>query len=220
MNDSITIKIAYMLLSIFIFVACIAFSKWCELSRNRKLRDLVSWCVVKEKYGELLVHAHDLPLWAYIKNAQIKSLAKEYHISGDEEWAFVKEILEEYQRDLIQSYFKGHLSLMKSKYEIDGEVYFMFSLYAFLSEHQCEYEFLGHDMHKERLEYKHYGDWGGPLFDAKYEQTDFAVVLHKMHYVTYMYCRESEILKNFVPEWNEKILKEILDTKQIQISRV
>lgn len=220
MEESIAFRILIYGLCIFIFVAIVAFGKWRELSQERKLRNLVSWCVVKENYGELLIHAHDLPLWAYLKNAQIKHLSQEYHISGDDEWKSAKVILDEYQKDLTQSYFKGKLIVIKSKYVISGECYFMASLYAFLSEHQCDYEFLSHDMHKERLEYNRYGDWGGPLYDAKYEQTDFAIVLHKMHYITYMYCKEDERLKGFVPAWNEENLKEILDTKQIQISRV
>ena len=195
------------ILAIFILAAIVAFSKWRELSKEIKLRDLVSWSVVRTKPYELLVHAHDLPLWSYISNAQIKfKLPQEYRISGDDEWDYAKEILEEYQKDLIQSYFKGHLKLIKSKYEVRGEDYFMCSLYAFLSEHQCDYEFLGHDMHSDRL------NTGSP---TTYAQTDFAIVLHKMHYITYMYCRGNEILRSLVPEWNEKNLKEILDTKQI-----
>lgn len=206
------------LLSIFVFVAIVAFSKWRELSQERRLRDLVAWSVIWEHpYGTFC--GHDLPLWAYLKNAQIKHLSQEHRISGDNEWQFAKEILEEYQKGLTQSYFKGYLKLMKSKYVIRGEDYFMFRLYVLLSNHQCDYEFLGHNMHQERLSYKRYGDWGGPLYDATYSLTEFAIVFHKMHYITYMYCRENKILREFVPEWNEKNLKEILDSKQIQISR-
>lgn len=202
--------IAY-IFCIFIFVAIVAFSKWRELSKERKLRDLVSWSVVRTKPYELLVHAHDLPLWAYLKNAQIEfKLPDKYRITGDVEWGYAKEVIEEFQKDLIQSYFKGHLKLIKSKYDVRGEDYFMCSLYAFLSEHQCDYEFLGHDMHSDLL------NTGSP---TTYAQTDFAIALHKMHYITYMYCRRSKILKYLVPEWNEKNLQEILDTKQIMLFR-
>ena len=37
------------------------------------------------------------------------------------------------------------------------------------------------------------------------------VVFHKMHYITYMYCKESMSLKKNVPAWNESVLKEALD---------
>ena len=203
-----------MLLSIFVFVAIVAFSKWRDLSQERKLRNLVAWSVAQEKPNELLVYAHDLPLWAYLKNAQIKHLSQEHCISGDNEWKFAKEILAEYQKDLTQNYFKGYLKLMKSKYVMRGEEYFMFRLYVFLSNHECDYEFLGYNMHKEMVERN--GNCGEP-HNATYSLTEFAIVLHKMHYITYMYCRENDILRDFIPEWNEKIIKEILDTKLIQI---
>ena len=214
------IYILILIFSTFVFVAIIAFSKWHEYSQEKRLRDLVSWCVVKEKPGELLTHAHDLPLWAYVSNAQIKiKIPNEHCVVGDEEWSFAKDILEEYKNDLTQSYFKGYLRMIKSKYVIQHEAYFMLTLYIFLSDHQCDSKLLGHDMHKERLEYTRYSDWGGPCYDAIYSLTTFAIVFHKMHYIAYMYCRGNEMLRDFVPEWNEKNLKEILDTKQIQVSR-
>jgi hypothetical protein len=209
-----------MLFSVFVFVAIIAFTKWRELTKERELRNLVSWSTVRSRPNELLIHAHDLPLWSYISNSQIElKLPQDYRIGGDDEWAYTKEILEEYQKDLTQSYFKGHLIVIKSKYVISGENYFMASLYAFLSEHQCDYKFIGHDMHKERISYKRYGEGFSSAYDVIYALTDFAIVFHKMHYITYMYCRRNDILRSLVPEWNEKNLKEILDTKQIQLSR-
>ena len=198
-----------------IFVLIIAFyflfSKLIELRRVKSLRDLVALSVTG---------GDGLPLWCEISNAQNKyELSKKYCIAGDEEWAYVKEIIDEYRKDLMHSYLKGNLYVIKSKYAIRGADYFMFALYAFLSDHQCDYKFIEKDMHKEMLEYKRYGDWGGPLYDATYELTGFAIVFHKMHYITYMYCRRNDILKSFVPAWNEENLKEILDTKQIQLSR-
>ena len=183
-----------MLLIIFIFVAIIAFGKWHELTQDRKLRELVAWSVSTDNHNRC-----NLPLYAFIGNAQIKlSLPQKYRISGDVERDYTNEIITEYQKDLIQSYLKGHLKLIRSKYEVRGEDYFMFALYAFLSNRQGDYEFLGHNMRKA---------------------TDLTVVFHKMHYITYMYCRENKILKSLVPERNEKNLKEILDTKQIQVSQ-
>lgn len=200
-----------MLLSVFIFVAIIAFEKWYKYTQEQKLRDLVAWSVTG---------GNGIPLWAEVSNAQNKlNLPKEYCITGDLDWDYAKEIIDEYKKGLMLSYFKGHSYVIKSKYVISGENYFMFALYAFLSDHQCDYKFLEHDLHKETLDYKRHGDWGGPLFNATYALTDFAIVFHKMHYITYMYCRGNDILKDFVPAWNENNLREILDTKQIQISR-
>lgn len=196
---------------LLIFSFYYLFSKLIELHRVKSLRDLVAWTVTG---------GAGIPLWAEISNAQNKiKLPKEHRIAGDDDWSYVREIIDEYKKDLMLSYFRGHLIVIKGKYAISGENYFMASLYAFLSDHQCDYEFLGHDMHKERISYKSYGESFSAGFDATYALTEFAVVFHKMHYITYMYCKGNEILKAFVPEWNEKNLKEILDTKQIQLSR-
>ena len=220
MAEPITYRILIYAISIFVFVASVAFSKWRDLSRERKLRDLVSWSVVNAKPQELLVHSHDLPLWAYLKNAQIKYIPQEHHISGDDEWQFAKEILEAYQNYLTQSYFRGHLKEIKSKYAVDGEDYFMSALHDFLSSHECDSKFLGYDMHEKTVDYKGYGSWGGPLFDATYSLSKFAVVYHKMYYIAYHYCKNSKITNPKGSSFqNEKYIREILDTNQIQISR-
>lgn len=204
--EELLAPIIFILVFVFIFL----FSKLMEFYRDRSLRELVAWSVTG---------GAGIPLWSEISNAQIKhKLSKEYCIAGDEEWGYAKEIIDAYRKDLIHSYFEGHLKVIKSKYVIRGADYFMLALYAFLSDHQCDYKFLGHDMRKERLEYYRYGD-SSPLFDATYALTDFAIVFHKMHYITYIYCKTNDALRDFVPEWNEKNLKEILDTRQIQISR-
>ncbi len=199
------------LILLLVVVFCFLFSKLREFYRVKSLRDLVAWSVTG---------GDGIPLWAEISNAQIKlKLPKEYCVTGDDEWEYVREILAEYRKDLMLSYFKGHLIVIKSKYVISGECYFMASLYAFLCDHQCDYDFLGYKMHKKQISYKSYGESFSAGFDATYALSDFAIVFHKMHYITYMYCKGDERLKGFVPAWNEENLKEILDTRQIQISR-
>lgn len=201
------------LLSICLFVAVIAVGKWRELSRQQELKDLVAWSVVS---------GDGIPLWAEVSNAQIKlGIQKDYCIFGDDEWEFVKEILQEYRKNLTQSYFNGSLLIIKSKYAIHGEHYFMFSLYEFLSKHQCDYQFLGHDMHKEIISYKSYGESFSAGSDATYTLTDFAVVFHKMSYITYLFCKNSKIANpNGDAFCNEKSISNILESKQIKISRV
>ncbi len=209
--------VLYVSLIITLLCAVFFLLSICIKAYNAKsLKKLVAWSVTEDNHIRC-----NLPLSSYIVKAQNKlSIPCEYRISGKTETWYMEEILAMYQKDLSQAYFKDQLVVIKSKYVITGEFYFMYLLYVFLSDHQYDYEFLGHDMHKEQLEYTHHGDWGGPLFNATYSLTDFALVFHKMHYITYMYCLSNEVLKDFVPEWNEENLKEILDTKQIQISRI
>lgn len=209
------------LLGIFVLAAIIAFEKWHEYTQERELRDLVSWSAIGDYCPALGRHSYVRDLLIAVLNAQFDdAIEKKHRITDEADKPYVIEIIEDYQRDIMRSYFKGQLKIIKSKYSIRGEHYFMLTLYCFLSEHQCDYEFLGHAMHKERIAYKSYGESLSAGFDATYSLTDFAVVFHKMHYITYMYCRGNKILKDFVPDWKEKNLKEILDTKQIQISRL
>lgn len=187
MEEPIAYRILMYSLSIFILVALVAFSKWRDLSQERKLRELVSWSAIGDYSPVLGRHSYVRELLIAVLNAQFDdAIDKKYRITEAAEKQYVIKIIEDYQKDIMRSYFKGQLTIIKSKYVVDSKDYFMLMLYAFLSDHQCDYD-----------------------------STDLAVVFHKLHYITYKYCKRNEILRSFVPEWNEKNLKEILDTKQI-----
>ncbi len=216
-----------MLIEIIVPVVCILaiaiifmISKLHELYKERQLKKLVSWIFVN---SPLSASGHDFPLEDYIFNAQYKfEIKKEFCISKELELDFVKEILEEFKKDMFQSYFADNLKTVKSKYVISGEHYFMSSLQRFLQKHQCDHHFLNYDMHKETIAYKEYGSWGGKLFDATYALTDFAITYHKMLYIAHTFCKnckplaESNLSLLFD---DEKDLEKILNTKQIKISR-
>ena len=98
----------------------------------------------------------------------------------------------------------------------------MAAFYEFLSKRQCYDEVVGHVMHEEQLEYKHYGQWGGELYDATYLLSDFGLMYHKLLYITVCYRKNSKI---FNPEseleWQElreSGIKKVLDTKQLAVS--
>ena len=220
MDEPIAFGILIYGLCTFVTVAIVAFGKWHELSQERKLRELVSWSAIGDYSPALGRYSYDRELIITVLNAQYRdSIDPKCRITEEADKQYLCEIIEEYQKYITRSYFKGHLKLLNSKYVMRGEDYFMFKLYVFLSDHQCDYEFLGHNMHKERVAYKSYGSTFSAGYDATYSLTEFSTVFHKMHYITYMYCKGDERLKSFVPGWNEENLKEILDTKQIQISR-
>ena len=221
MEESIVHGILIYILCIFVLATIVAFSKWRELSQERKLRELVSWSALGDYCPALSRYSYISKLLIAALNAQYDdSIDKKYRITEEADKKYVIEIIEEYQKDIMRSYFKGHMKLIKSKYAVSGKDYFLIALCGFLKDHQCDDKFLGHDMRKERLEYKHYGDWGGPCYDATYSLTDFAVVFNKLYYITYMYCKNSKITNpNGNCFSNEKFIQEILDTKQIQVSR-
>ena len=194
-------------------------SKLRELLSERKLRKLISWIMVSNTQSS---DSHEFPLWAYLSNAQLKfKIKSEYCITGERDWEIVRKILKKFQEDTSQSYFQDRLKPIKGKYEIYGEHYFMRLLCSFLLEHQCDSSFFGDNMHQETISYKSYGSWGGQLYDAAYSLTDFAIVYHKMYYITCVFCKNcTPIIESNMKLWlDEKSIEEILDTKQIKISR-
>lgn len=214
------VQLIYPAVILILSVICYAFYRLHQYKQQDEFFHLVAWCVTTDYKSTLSVRP-GLDLCHYIGNAQIdQKLPSEYCIRGDTEWQVVKEILKEYQRDLTQSYFNGNLKVMKNKYSIPGEHYFMFSLCNFLREHQCDYEFLRHNMHQETLAYKKYGQWGVTSFDATYSLTEFAIVYHKMYYIVYNFCKASKIFnpKGEAYQYADDI-KKILDTRKIEISQ-
>ena len=189
--------------------------KLIELSKEKELKKKVGWIITNDSY------TRQFPLWVYVSDAQIRlKMSKQYCISSDDEWQMAKEILNEFKQDMVLKFFKGHLYVPKSKYVITEEKYFMFALCDFLEEHQCDYYFLGHKMHDKTLSYEEYGSWGGTLYDATYAISDFAVVYHKLLYVAYIVCKNSEVLNPQGKYYNaDNSIKATLDTKQIGISR-
>lgn len=216
--DHIIYAVLLLSLSIFILFAVVAFEKWNEYSQRKQLHALVSWSIIADHpFGD--ISGHELPLWSYISNTQIRlNIPQEYRISSDIEWGWIKEIIDEYKKDLVLSYMKCKLTIIKRKNVISGEAYFMNALRSFLKEHQCNHDFLGYEMHKERLEYRRYGDWGGPCYDATYSLTDFAIAFHKLYYIAYLYCKNDSTLNpNGDLYYNDNFIKMVLDTQKLEV---
>jgi len=203
-----------------ISLALVAFSiyalyKLRQYRQKENLRQLVAWCVSKDRH----IRA-ELELWHYVSNAQLEFVSEEYRISGESEWQYARQILQDYISNLTEAYFHDSLCVLKSKYVISGNDFFMDKLYSYLRNHQCDYTLCGHDMHKETLSFENHGMWGGMLFDATYALSDFGIVYHKLYYISCLYCKASPILnpKN-EPYRMAEIIKDILDTRQIEMSR-
>lgn len=211
-------RILAILLFILVFVVIIMVSKLRELYKEKKLRDLVSFSVIGDYCPPLGRYSYVSAPYYVIMNAQNKyGIKKEYCITEKKENKYMHEIIEEFQKEMARSYFKGELKTIKSKYIMQGENYFMLLLHSYLQEHQCDYNFLGYDMHNERISYKEY-DGGGYM--ATDTLTEFAVTYHKMYYIAHVYCKNCKpIVESEIPLFdNEKSIEKILDTKQIEIS--
>ncbi len=207
---------------LFLF-AIVAIFKWHELAKTKQLKNLVEWSVTGGYCPAAGINSYDRELWVALLITQHKlNISREYRINEKEDFDNCHEIIKEYQADISRKYFLGELTLIKSKYAVSGEDYFMAAFYEFLSKRQCYNEVVGHTMHEERLEYKHYGQWGGELYDATYLLSDFGLMYHKLLYITFCYLKNSKI---FNPEnkvdWQEQResgIKKVLDTKQLAVS--
>lgn len=213
MDEYIVISIILLCILVYVII-----KKGMESAKEKKLKEVVAWCATDNSN----TFRCNLHLWEYISKAQIKlNLLQEYRISTDEEWNLAKEIIKGFQKDITQKFFSNQLSIPASKYVISEETYFMYLLQRYLEQHQCDYDFLGYDMHKETISHKSYGSWGGPLYDATYALTDFAVVLQKLYYISYMHCKKSSTINPKGEYWsNERSIEDIIDSRRLSVSRM
>lgn len=212
------IEVLTPLLCILIFAVIFMISKLREFYKKEKLRELVSWSVIGDYCPILGRYSYISELTFKIANAEYEyEIKKEYCITEEIEKQYMREIIEEFQKETARSYFKGELRAIKSKYVIYGQDYFMILLHSFLDKHQCDDKFLGYEMHEETVYHKSYN--GG--YESTYTLTDFAVVYHKMLYISHVFCRNYKpIIESNIalPCDNTKNIEKILNTKQIEIS--
>lgn len=218
MEETIAIRLASMVLTIFVIVACIAFSKWRDLLRERKLHKLVAWSATTN-YRSIGSVRPGLDLIDYIDEVSIRhKLPKKYSITGEEERKVAKDILKEYQRVLTQEYFNGMLSCPKTNYADDGEHYFFAKLFEFLSSHECDHDFLGNEMLDERLTYKEHRDGSG--YTATYRLSAFGNVFYKLYYISFLFCKDSPIYGERFAGWMKtESFTDVLDSRQVTFIR-
>ena len=201
-----------------------------ENSIQREIDRIVAWCVTTDSS----IFRSNFSLKEYIVKAQNKlNLSQEYRIKGDYrltafgddvgeeagEWVFVESIISEFNKNLIQEYFIGKLSVLYRKHNISKEEHFFYLLQRYLEKHQCDYELAEHKLIGKTIKRKDYGSWGAPHYDATYALTDFAVAFNKLFYISYMYCKTNPVINPKGEFWsNEHYIEEIIKTRQISVS--
>lgn len=141
-------------------------------------------------------------------------LADTYKLTKDDKEQVTK-IFAAFKNDLSEKYFSDRIGLPKSKLRINFDTFLMYYLYLFLDKGYCSSFFCEEPMHKETITHKSYPDDG---YDATYSVTEFAVVVFKLLYISYMYCKNSTVLNpNGKIFNNEKHVEELIDTKTISI---
>lgn len=204
-------------IGILVVVIFFTIDRTIKYYKQKELFNLVAWSVIGDYDPVLSRYSYINDLIFSIRRAQSgDSIPAQYKIVEDEDFKLVREIVEEYQDYITKLYFRDKLNLFKSKYVVSETDYFMTMFHDFLSENSAKSEFLGHDMYSERIDFKSYEGAG---YSAKYAMSDFGILFYKLYYITYMYCKESLVLQNRVAGWAEKNIKDVLDTKEIDILR-
>lgn len=194
----------YYLLSIFIWLSLLAFYQCYKHAKERKLRELVAWSAVGDYCPAVGAYSYSDALIRKALNAQHSdAIDIKYRISGEQEQQYLMQIIDAYQLEIMRSYFLGRLSTIKSKYAVNGDVYFLIKLHDFLSAHCDDYEFLGHDMR-----------------NSSNPPSEFKIVYNKLFYITHMFCKGCPITNpqksQYWMDWEEKCTREFLDSHQIQ----
>lgn len=201
MDEPIRVRIMYMLLTIFILLALVAFSKWCELAKERKLKQLVAWSVVGDYWPQDLLHV----IWA----AQTK-IDEKYRITKDSEKEYLRQILHEFQRDISRQYISGALRISKKMYSAEPNEFFMIQFHDYIEKHLGDEKFL-------KL----------PLAECDsyptYRLTELGTVFYKLRYITHIFCKNNSLTNpSGYPNWEDYIeapILEVLDTGEYTLNQ-
>lgn len=183
-----------LILFLLILTVIYCIHKLYQYKQQSQLRYLVSWSVTTH-FNSVPSIRPGLDLIDYIYRAQRNlKIPTDYCFTKQSELDVVYLLLAEYQRSIAQKFFNYNLNPPRFKKRLSGEQYFMYMLCMMLKQHQCDNVYLSHDMHEKRISYTEYGSWGGPNYDATYTLSDFALTYHKLYYVTYLFCKNDQIL--------------------------
>lgn len=155
---------------VFILIGCL--SKLFNYKKADELRESVAWCVATKDNVRC-----NLSLIDYIHKKQLHlNLPNEYRLilhASCSDKQFINDILYDYQNDLIQSYFAGYLTPLKSKYVLKGEPYFWISLQRYLCKKEDHlYEVCGKQLY--------YYDNNKKLL------TEYGIAFYKLLYIAYL----------------------------------
>jgi hypothetical protein len=177
-----------------------------QLSKQVEIKNLIAWIVTDNDKDYRL----NIDILSYIKNAQNQcNILPEFRIA-ENEWDSVKKIINHLQKDIVQKYFCGEIYVPKSRYVINGDVYFMLRIEMYLSDYTEKYSFY------ENTICKHVQD--AETQEDFYELTDFGLVLYKLYYIAYVYCKNSKIINpkgNDFYEWVIENCERQIKTKKL-----
>lgn len=146
--------------------------KLIDYNRQSKVRTLVHDCLRSRR---------DLVYFIY--QAQ-SAIPPQYHIDNSENCC-VNALLSEFEDSLTHKHSAGEITLPKTRYSIPTIDFFMYQLYLFCKEYQCDEEVAGEAMRDFVLSRQGY--------NTIYSLTDFGVTFHKIYYISVNYTANSRI---------------------------
>lgn len=176
---------------LLIIILCMA-EKLYMYSKTKDIQEAVAWCVSKRDHTiKTRLRIRDC-----FEREQIeKNIQADLQIVEEKEWDYARDIIHEFQSDLIDDFFDGTLkeirkahsnrfqNYMYLSYHTECIDYFMFYLSTFLQHHENDLDFRGNSMY-EKSTYK------DKRFGTEYILTEYAIVYHKMYYIAYNHCIE------------------------------
>lgn len=174
---------------------------------HNKLQECVGWCVCKaarHRYQDReLIRIICYEDW-YIDE---KYSSEELHFTS-EEYKCVGEIIEKFNKALLEEYFCYKLTLPKKKRKLSlltEEDFFWIKLYYYTSRHILNDSFAGHKMRGDKID----NNDGR----TKYALTDFAVTMYKVCYKAYLAVVSSSVLAYDYQQDRKHHLEEAILTK-------
>lgn len=146
-------------------------------------RKFMSWIALRDMKRHLFITSISDEIYSIQNNL---SFLDERAMINIDERKNISEILETFRVEMMRYYFSDDYSLPPKWNKMNERDYFMCYLGTYLEEHECDYEFCGHEMHDSVVE--------GSTFGAMtYRLSDFAVSFLKLYYLSSLYCKEHKV---------------------------
>lgn len=153
--------------------------------KRKDVFEWISWCLFETSSQVNILHNNQNHyLDEDIEKIDFDDkLKKEYTVS----------ILKEYRKELVRNYFKDNIKIVKSKYDLDGEDYFLSTFCEYLGNHQCDENLGNYKMHDDLKTYK-YAQFNSSSSSSTYYLSDFGGFYFKLFYIVYASCYNSKVL--------------------------
>lgn len=171
---------------------------WCVTDDSNIYRcnlDLLDWLINVQHYSKRKEANYFFP------HGDKLFLIEEKYWLNENEFDYARQILREYQKDLMQKYFTNRLVIYLPPRKSTEAEYFLSTLKDFLEENEDKWEFKGNQM-----------------YVSGHKLTHFAVVYYKIHLIARTYCltlRKNPLDTSTISYQRVEDIKKALDVREI-----